>query len=215
MRYLKSLATGSSLPVAFGALCFAAAPALALQEEAAATEEAQAETAATDEAEAEPTGTIVDVAVASTDHTTLVAAVQQAELADTLAGPGPYTVFAPTDEAFGLLGQATIAALMQDTAKAQLAQILSYHVIPGAIDAETLAERIEAAGGELTLPTAEGSTITASIVNGAVALSDEIGGVSYVVESDVEATNGVVHVINGVLVPEPETPEPAESAGDR
>jgi uncharacterized surface protein with fasciclin (FAS1) repeats len=94
---------------------------------------------------------------------------------------------------------------MQDAAKAQLAQILSYHVLPGALDTETLTQRIETAGGELTLTTVEGSPLRATIVNGAVALHDELGGVGYVTQTDVRQSNGIVHVINGVLIPQPET----------
>ncbi|QLC24655.1 fasciclin domain-containing protein [Parasphingopyxis algicola] len=162
-------------------------------------------------AEMLPTRNIVENASNSPIHTTLVAAVAQAELVETLSGPGPFTVFAPTNEAFGLLPAGTVDALMQDAARAQLAQILTYHVVSGAVDAETLVGMIEEAGGELTLTTVEGSPLVATLDNGAVSLRDEIGGVSYVTQTDVPQSNGVIHVINGVLVPEPET----AGAGDR
>lgn len=212
----KRLAGTPSVTMALAAFAMTATPALAdhhegdaaAEPEAAATAETEAETSeavTVGGAEMLPSMTIVENASHASNLTTLVAAVEQAELADTLSGPGPYTVFAPTDEAFGRLPAGVVDQLMQDAAKAQLAQILTYHVLPGALDADTLMERIEAAGGELTLTTVEGSPLRATVVNGAVALHDEIGGISYVTQPDVQQSNGIVHVINGVLVPEPET----------
>lgn len=209
-RFVKS--TG----VAMGAALFAmgSAPALAdhhgdaAETDAAAQTEAEAETTevvTVGGAEMLPTRNIVENASNSPIHTTLVAAVAQAGLVDTLSSPGPFTVFAPTDEAFGLLPAGTVDALMQDAAQAQLAQILTYHVVSGAVNAETLVGMIEEAGGELTLTTVEGSPLVATIDSGIVALRDEIGGISYVTQTDVAQSNGVIHVINGVLVPEPET----------
>lgn len=216
MSTTKRLATTPCLTLALAAFAVAGTPALADHHEGGA--EAQAETAVAAEAEAEtseavtvggaemlPTQTIVANASNAANLTTLVAAVEQAELAETLSGPGPFTVFAPTNEAFGMLPAGIVDQLMQDAAKAQLAQILSYHVLPGALDTETLTQRIETAGGELTLTTVEGSPLRATIVNGAVALHDELGGVGYVTQTDVRQSNGIVHVINGVLIPQPET----------
>jgi uncharacterized surface protein with fasciclin (FAS1) repeats len=206
---MKRLASTPRVTLALAAFAMTGTAAHAWQDEsAAAPAAAEAETSeavTVGGAEMLPTRTIVENAANSPIHTTLVAAVEQAGLAETLSSPGPFTVFAPTDEAFGMLPAGVMNQLMQDAAQAQLAQILSYHVLPGAVDAETLVQRIEAAGGELTLTTVEGSPLRATIVNGAVALHDEIGGVSYVTQTDVPQSNGIIHVINGVLVPEPET----------
>lgn len=179
--------------------------AMAVEAEASTTTEADAEVVTVGGAEMLPTLNIVENASHSAIHTTLVAAVTQAELVDTLSGPGPYTVFAPTNDAFGRLPAGTVDALMQDPARAQLAQILTYHVVPGAVDAETLTAMITEAGGEVTLTTVEGSPLVASLDNGAVALRDEIGSIAFVTQADVMQSNGIVHVINGVMVPEPDT----------
>ncbi|MBC2777290.1 fasciclin domain-containing protein [Parasphingopyxis marina] len=217
---LKRKAGTPSVSLALAAFAMTSTPALADHHEGEA--EAPAEAAAATDAEASadaetseavtvggaemlPTQTIVTNASNASNLTTLVAAIEQAELVDTLSGPGPYTVFAPTNEAFGMLPDGIVDQLMQDAVKAQLAQILSYHVLPGELDAETLTQRIEAAGGELLLTTVEGSPLRATIVNGAVALHDELGGVGYVTQPDVHQSNGIVHVINGVLLPQPET----------
>lgn len=209
MKLLKSMRLAKGTSVALGLAVFAlgSAPALAdhHQGEAAVAEAAETEVVTIGGAEMLPTRNIVENASNSADHTTLVVAVVQAELADTLSGPGPFTLFAPTNEAFGLLPAGTVDALMQDAARAQLAQILRYHVVSGALDAQTLTSRIEAAGGELTLTTVEGSPLVATMDNGAVSLRDEIGGISYVTQADAVQSNGIIHVINGILVPEPET----------
>ena len=194
MRLAKSTGVATGLAL----VAMTSAPALADHHAGAA------EAVTVGGAEMLPTRNIVENASNSPIHTTLVAAVAQAGLVDTLASPGPFTVFAPTNEAFGLLGDETITALMQDAAQAQLAQILTYHVVAGAVDAATLIGMIEEAGGEVTLTTVEGSPLVASLDNGAVALRDELGGVSYVTQTDVPQSNGVIHVINGVLVPQPE-----------
>ena len=178
---------------------------MAVEADAATSTEAETEAVMVGGAEMLPTRTIVENASASADHTTLVAAVAQAQLVDTLSGDGPFTVFAPTNAAFERLPAGTVDALMQEQARAQLAQILTYHVVPGAVDAETLMAMIEEAGGELTLTTVEGSPLVASLDNGAVALRDEIGSVVFVTQPDVVQSNGIVHVVNGVLVPEPES----------
>ena len=213
---LKTKRLAKNTGVAMGVALFAMGSAPALADHHAETTEAEAttetaETVTVGGAEMLPTRNIVENASNSPIHTTLVAAVAQAGLVDTLSSPGPFTVFAPTDEAFGLLPAGTVDALMADSAQAQLTQILTYHVVSGAVDAETLVGMIEEAGGELTLTTVEGSPLVATVDNGIVALRDEIGGVSYVTQTDVTQSNGIIHVINGVLVPEPET----AAAGDR
>lgn len=202
MSYFKRLAKASS--VTFALAGFVLTGQAALAQEAAAETEAEAPVTVGG-AEMLPTRNIVENAMNSPIHTRLVAALQQAGLVETLSGPGPYTVFAPTDEAFGFLGEETIDALMQDGARAQLTQILSYHVLPGAIDAATLRARIAAAGGELVLTPIEGSPLRATIVNDFIALHDELGGTAYVTQADVPQSNGVIHVVNGLLIPEPET----------
>jgi uncharacterized surface protein with fasciclin (FAS1) repeats len=145
---------------------------------------------------------IVENASNSPDHTTLVAAVAQANLVDTLTGPGPFTVFAPTNDAFNRLPAETVNELMQDTVRPQLVRILTYHVVAGSVDAASLIAMINDAGGEATLTTVEGSPLKASIVDGNVALTDENGGVSYVTQADLLQSNGVIHVVNGVLLPD-------------
>jgi uncharacterized surface protein with fasciclin (FAS1) repeats len=145
---------------------------------------------------------IVENASNSPVHTTLVAAVVQAGLVDTLSGPGPFTVFAPTNDAFGQIPADTVNALMQDAARAQLTQILTYHVVAGSVDAASLIALITDQGGEATLTTVEGSLLTASIIDGSVALTDETGGVSYVTQADLPQSNGFIHVVNGVLLPD-------------
>lgn len=210
MLKTKRLAKNTGVAMGLALFAMGSAPALADHHGGAAEAEAKTTEAVTvGGAEMLPTRNIVENASNSPVHTTLVAAVAQAGLVETLSGPGPFTVFAPTDEAFGLLSEGTVDALMQDGVQAQLRQILTYHVVSGAVDAETLIGMIEEAGGELTLTTVEGSPLVVTLDEGAVALRDEIGGVSYVTQTDVTQSNGIVHVINGVLVPEP------PSAGDR
>lgn len=204
MTFKRLKNSGTAIALAAFALNGAA---MAQEAEAEATTEAAAPAAAADEA---PTTTILQSATTSPELSTLADAVAQAELAATLSGPGPFTVFAPNNDAFALIPQATLAALMQDAAKAQLTQILTYHVVPGELDLETLLARIEESGGQLELTTVEGSPITLSMVNGALAINDERGGVAYMATPDMRQTNGIVHVVNGVLVPNP--PEPAAAA---
>lgn len=164
--------------------------------------------------EAEASTNVVEAVMASADHAMLVRALQQAELVDTLAGPGPYTVFAPTDEAFGLVPQETLDALMQDAAKPHLQTLLSYHVVPGSYDAETLVSRIEGAGGTLTLQTAAGQPLTVRLINEAIVIADASGGQAYVTTEDLEQSNGMIHVVNSIVIPSFEAPasEPADTA---
>ena len=148
-----------------------------------------------------PTRNIVENAVNSADHTTLVAAVTAAGLADTLSGPGPFTVFAPTNAAFAKLPAGTVDTLVQPANRATLTKILTYHVVPGRVSAADLTAQIRAGGGQARLTTVEGGTLTASVRNGSVILTDEKGGVATVTQADVFQSNGVIHVTDTVSMP--------------
>jgi uncharacterized surface protein with fasciclin (FAS1) repeats len=153
-------------------------------------------------AEMLPTKTIVENASASADHSTLVAAIKAAGLDADLSGAGPFTVFAPTNEAFGRLAPGTVDTLMKPENKATLAKILKYHVVPGALSLEALVKQAKDAGGSTTLTTLEGSTLKLTAEeNGVVMLTDPNGNPSYIAQPDVTQSNGVIHVVNGVLVP--------------
>lgn len=145
--------------------------------------------------------TIVDVAVGSKDHTTLVAAVTAADLVATLQSAGPFTVFAPTNAAFSKLPQGTLETLLKPENKATLSKILTYHVVAGNLDAVSVVKAITDAKGSLSLKTVSGSMLTASLKDGKVVLTDENGGVSTVVAADLGASNGVIHVIDSVVLP--------------
>lgn len=148
-----------------------------------------------------PTATIVANASKASNLTTLVKAVQAADLTATLSGPGPFTVFAPTNEAFGRLAPGTLDTLLKPEQKPSLTKVLTYHVVPGKLDSAALKAQVEAGGGTATLTTVEGQPIKATLENGALVLTDVGGGKSYVTQYDVEQSNGVVHVVNGVLAP--------------
>jgi uncharacterized surface protein with fasciclin (FAS1) repeats len=145
--------------------------------------------------------TIVDVAVGSSDHTTLVAAVKAADLVATLQSAGPFTVFAPTNAAFAKLPAGTVETLLKPENKATLAKILTYHVVAGNLNAAAVVKAITDAKGSLKVKTVSGGTLTASIKDGKVILTDENGGVSTVVATDLGASNGVIHVIDSVVLP--------------
>jgi len=144
---------------------------------------------------------IVDGAVASKDHTTLVAAVKAAGLVDTLKGKGPFTVFAPTNAAFAKLPAGTVDTLLQPANKGTLTAVLTYHVIADRIDAKALVERIKAGGGKATLKTVQGGTISATLSGQEVVLTDAKGGTAKVTAVDLGASNGVIHVIDTVVMP--------------
>lgn len=147
-------------------------------------------------------GTIVSVAQGNTDLSTLVSAVTAAELVDTLNGPGPFTVFAPNNAAFAKIPAATLTSLLEPAQKAALTGILTYHVVSGRVDAAALTQQIQAGGGSAVLTTVQGGTLTASIgADGTVTLTDAKGGTSKVIAADVGASNGVVHVIDTVVMP--------------
>ena len=145
--------------------------------------------------------TVVDVAVGSKDHSTLVVAVKAADLVSTLQGKGPFTVFAPTNEAFGKLPKGTVENLLKTENKATLAKILTYHVVAGNLDAAAVVKAIKDGNGKVTLKTVSGGTLNASLKNGKVILTDEKGGIATVTATDLKAGNGVVHVIDTVLMP--------------
>ncbi|BAU90116.1 beta-Ig-H3/fasciclin [Methylorubrum populi] len=145
--------------------------------------------------------TIVENAVNSKDHTTLVAAVKAAGLVDTLSGPGPFTVFAPTDAAFAKLPPGTVETLVQPQNKAQLTGILTYHVVPGTYTSKALMKLVRQGGGEATLKTAQGEPLTVTAKGKGVMVTDTKGNTARVTTADVMQSNGVIHVINGVLLP--------------
>lgn len=148
-----------------------------------------------------PTKDIVDNAVNSADHTTLVAAVKAAGLVDTLKGPGPFTVFAPTNEAFAKLPAGTVETLLKPENKEMLVKILTYHVVAGRISAAELKKEIRAGHGQATLKTVSGGTLTAMMQGSNIVLKDEKGGMSMVTIPNVFQSNGVIHVVDTVVMP--------------
>ncbi|TDG37835.1 fasciclin domain-containing protein [Pedobacter changchengzhani] len=152
-------------------------------------------------AEMYATKDIVDNAVNSKDHTTLVAAVKAAGLVETLKSAGPFTVFAPTNEAFAKLPKGTVETLVKPENKATLTKILTYHVVAGKMDSKAIAAAIKAGHGKAMLKTVEGGTLVAYMKGKKLMLKDEKGGVSTVTIADVYQKNGVIHVVNTVLMP--------------
>ena len=149
-----------------------------------------------------PSKNIVENAVNSKDHTTLVAAVKAAGLVDTLESPGPFTVFAPTNEAFAALPKGTVDTLLKPENKGQLTAVLTYHVVPGHLTAKDLATQIDAAGGALTLKTVQGEDLTFKRSGAShLTVTDAKGDVARITIADVLQSNGVIHVINKVLIP--------------
>ena len=149
-----------------------------------------------------PNDTIVTNAAKASNLTTLVSAVQAADLAGTLSGPGPFTVFAPDNAAFEKVPAATREALMAPAGKADLTRILTYHVVPGRLTAADLATQAQANGGRVELTTVQGGKLTATVnPDGSVTLTDGKGGMSRVTQADVLQSNGVVHVIDTVVMP--------------
>ncbi|MBC7900098.1 MAG: fasciclin domain-containing protein [Saprospiraceae bacterium] len=144
---------------------------------------------------------IIDNAVNSKDHTTLVAAVKAAGLVETLKGTGPFTVFAPVNGAFDKLPEGTVDTLLKPESKKMLTGILTYHVVSGKQDAATIAKAIETGNGKATFKTVAGGTLTASMEGKDVILTDEKGGKSKVTIADVMQSNGVIHVVDSVLMP--------------
>ena len=148
-----------------------------------------------------PTRDIIDNAVNSKDHTTLVAAVKAAGLVDTLKGPGPFTVFAPTNEAFAALPAGTVDTLLKPQNKPTLTKILTAHVVAGKLDASALSKMMMAGNGRATLKTVSGDTLVVTTSGGDIYVTDEKGGTAKVTIPNVYQSNGVIHVVNKVLVP--------------
>jgi uncharacterized surface protein with fasciclin (FAS1) repeats len=144
---------------------------------------------------------IVEIAVGSKDHTTLVAALKAADLVTTLSGKGPFTVFAPTNAAFDKIPADALANLLKPENKATLAGILTYHVVAGNIDAATLTSLIKKSKGVAVVKTVNGQELKASIENGKVVLTDAKGGKATVIAADLKASNGVIHVTDAVSMP--------------
>lgn len=144
---------------------------------------------------------VVDIAIGSDDHTTLVAAVKAAELVTTLKSDGPFTVFAPTNAAFDKLPEGTVANLLKEENKALLSKILTYHVVSGNLDATAVIAAIKKGEGKAELTTVSGGILIGSLEDGKVKLTDESGNSAYVIVADLKGTNGIVHVIDGVVLP--------------
>ncbi len=148
-----------------------------------------------------PSKDIIDNAVNSKDHTTLVAAVKAAGLVDTLKSAGPFTVFAPTNAAFTALPAGTVDTLLKPENKGTLTTILTYHVVAGKVDAASLGKMIMEGKGSATLKTVSGGTLTAKMSGSKAMITDEKGGTATVTIADVYQSNGVIHVIDKVLLP--------------
>ncbi len=148
-----------------------------------------------------PTKTIVENAVNSPIHTTLVAAVKAAGLVDTLNSKGPFTVFAPTNDAFAKLPAGTVDTLVKPENKDTLVKILTYHVVPGRISSKELDKMIKKGGGTATLKTVQGEPLTFTMSGGNIMITDAKGGMATITTADVFQSNGVIHVIDTVLMP--------------
>ena len=145
--------------------------------------------------------TIVDIAVGSPDHTTLVAAVKAADLVGTLQGAGPFTVFAPVNGAFDKLPAGTVATLLKPENKSTLAKVLTYHVVAGNLDSKAVAKAIKKGNGKVELTTVSGGKLWAMMDGKDVVLKDEKGGMSKITAVDLKGSNGVIHVIDTVVLP--------------
>jgi uncharacterized surface protein with fasciclin (FAS1) repeats len=148
-----------------------------------------------------PTKTIVQNAVESPIHTTLVAAVKAAGLVDTLNSKGPFTVFAPTNDAFTKLPAGTVDTLLKPENKDQLVKVLTYHVVSGKYDSKKLLHDIKKGGGKATLTTVEGEPLTFTTDGTTITITDAKGGTATVTTADVYQSNGIIHVIDAVLLP--------------
>ena len=216
LALLSSLSLAACSKPAADATADAPAPAVDTPADNAAAAPAMPEPAAATSADAAMTGSnpmvggapmyaekdIVDNAVNSKDHTTLVAAVKAAGLVDTLKGAGPFTVFAPTNAAFDKLPKGTVDTLLKPEKKGDLTKVLTYHVVSGKLDAGALKQQIAVGNGSATLKTVQGETLTAKDDgNGGIVLTDAKGGMSHVTIADVMQKNGVIHVVDTVLMP--------------
>jgi len=195
---LRSQFTGWKAGAMAAALMVAAAPAFA---QGSMAMDGMGKTVMVGGAPMYPSKNIIQNAVNSQDHTTLVAAVKAAGLVDTLSGPGPFTVFAPTNEAFAKLPPGTVDTLLKPENKDTLVKILTYHVVAGKLSAKDLVAMIKAGGGKATLTTVEGEPLIVTPSGKTLVLTDAKGGVSTVTIADVNQSNGVIHVIDTVLMP--------------
>jgi uncharacterized surface protein with fasciclin (FAS1) repeats len=189
-KLFTALAAGVVLSSAFGASVYASSAAAAMEK-----------TVQVGGAPMYPSKNIIENAVNSKDHTTLVAAVKAAGLVETLEGPGPFTVFAPTNAAFGKLPPGTVDTLVKPENKPTLTKVLTYHVVPGRLSAADLMKTAAMGAGKNTLKTAEGETLTVTSKAGAVWLTDAKGGMARVTIPNVNQSNGVIHVVDTVLMP--------------
>lgn len=144
---------------------------------------------------------IVDIAIGSDVHTTLVAAVKAADLVSTLKSDGPFTVFAPTNAAFAKLPEGTVETLLKPANQSALASVLTYHVIAGKFTANDVIKAINLGGGKAKLTTVQGGVLTATLQGNTVLLTDENGGVAAITTTDLQASNGVIHVLDSVVLP--------------
>ena len=147
------------------------------------------------------TPNIVETAVSTGVHQTLVAAVQAAGLVETLSSPGPFTIFAPTDTAFAKLPDGTVATLVKPENKGTLTGILTYHAVAGRVTASDLTTLIKSKGGEATIKTVAGGTLTARLSGDTIVITDAAGRATAVTQADVDTSNGVIHVTDGVFLP--------------
>ncbi len=144
---------------------------------------------------------IIENAVNSADHTTLVAAVKAAGLVETLQGPGPFTVFAPVNSAFNALPKGTVETLLKPQNKSQLTSVLTYHVVPGRLNSKALEGMIKAGHGKAMLKTVQGEDLTATMSGETIKITDSKGGIAKITITNVNQSNGVIHVIDKVLLP--------------
>ncbi len=144
---------------------------------------------------------VVDIAIGSPDHTTLVAAVKAADLVSVLKGKGPFTVFAPTNDAFAKLPDGTVATLLKPENKAKLAAVLTYHVVAGNLSAADVVAAVKKGNGKAEVKTVNGGILTVTLDGAKVKLTDANGNSSYVTAADLKGSNGVVHVIDSVVLP--------------
>lgn len=163
--------------------------------------EVETEMETQEEEKIEEVGTIVDVAVSNDNFTTLVAAVKAADLVGTLSSEGPFTVFAPVNAAFDKLPEGTVETLLKSENKEMLTSILTYHVVSGEFNAEAVIGAINDNNGKFEVKTVQGEMLTASLMDGKVILTDAKGNTSTVVMTDVEASNGIIHAIDSVVMP--------------
>jgi len=146
-------------------------------------------------------GDIIDLVSGSAEYTSLVAAFKTANLLGTLKGNGPYTLFAPTNEAFSRLPGGTMDLLLKPESNPALTKMLIYHVVSGRLDAAAIVKSINGGGGKALLPTISGSKLVATLEDGKVKLTDENGRSAYLTGTDMKASNGIIHVIDGVMLP--------------